>query len=144
MNDQVSRAEELISLTLRLAAIVEDDVRTLKAKRPAMLAASENERTTASLLYAKAATEFKSPASVTSLPAPVRTKLKAATARLRTATREQTTLLTAFRHVTEGLVKAVADVVARKSMPSAYAKSGNLAQPSAAFRPTALTLNQAV
>lgn len=144
MSDQVSKAEELITLTLRLAAVVEDDVKTLKAKRPAMLAGKETERTTASLLYAKAAAEFKTPAAVNALPAPVRTRLRAATARLQAATREQTTLLTAFRHVTEGLVKAVADVVARKSMPSAYAKSGNMAQPSQAFRPTALTLNQAV
>ena len=144
MSDQVSKAEELVTLTTRLAEIVEDDVRTLKAKRPAMLASKDTERATASLLYAKAAAEFKSPAAVSALPAATKSRLKAATTRLHAATREHTRLLTAFRHVTEGLVKAVADVVARRAMPSAYAKSGNMAQPSQAHRPTALTLNQAV
>jgi hypothetical protein len=144
MSDQVSKAEQLIRLTEQLAAIVEDDVKTLKARRPAMLSGKESERTTASLLYAKAAAEFKSPETVKALPAATRTRLKAATARLQAATREQSSLLTSFRHVTEGLVKAVADVVARKSAPSAYGKSGSMAQSGAAYRATALTLNQAV
>ena len=144
MSNLVANAEQLIRLTEQLAAIVEDDVKTLKSRRPSMLASKENERTTASLLYAKAAAEFKAPETVKSLPAATRARLKAVTARLQAATREQSTLLTSFRHVTEGLVKAVADVVARKSAPSAYAKSGTIAQPGAAYRATALTLNQAV
>lgn len=144
MSNDVTKAEELIVLTDRLAAIVEDDVRTLKSRRPAMLAGKEADRATTTLHYAKAAAGFKAPATVAALPAVTQSKLKTATTRLQAATLEQTRLLTAFRHVTEGLVKAVADVVARKSMPGAYAKSGSIAPPGSSNRATALTLNQAV
>ncbi|MEQ1752911.1 MAG: hypothetical protein ABL973_02120 [Micropepsaceae bacterium] len=139
-----SKAEELIALTTRLAALIEDDVTTLKGKRPAMLAKNEADRATAMPLYGKATADFRSPTAISVLPPATQTRLKTATARLHAAIKEQTRLLIRFRHVTEGLVKAVADVVAARETPTAYAKSGAFARSNASQRATAMTLNQAV
>ena len=38
MSANLAKAEELIALTTRLTALIEDDITTLKGKRPAMLA----------------------------------------------------------------------------------------------------------
>ena len=90
MSNQLSKVEELIALSTRLAALVEDDVQTLKGKRPSMLLKNEADRATATLLYAKAAAEFRAPSSIASLPPSAKARLKAATSRLHVATREQT------------------------------------------------------
>jgi hypothetical protein len=138
-----AKAEELIALTTKLAALIEQDVATLKAKRPAALPQDES-RAGLLALYGKAAAEFKTAASVASLPAAMKQRLKAATERLHKALKEETRLLARFRHVTEGLVKAIAErVTARQAAPT-YAKAGTVVKPPAAPRATALTLNKSV
>lgn len=144
MSANLAKAEELIALTTRLTALIEDDITTLKGKRPAMLARNEADRATAMLLYGKAAGEFRTAAAVTALPAATQARLKTATGKLHAAIKEQSRLLIRFRHVTEGLVKAVADVVAARETPTAYAKSGAFARSNSSQRATAMTLNQAV
>ena len=144
MSAMLAKAEELIALTTRLAALVEDDVTTLKGKRPAALAGNEADRSTALLLYAMACTEMKKSASLTQIPPTTRLRLKSVTERLHKALKEQNRLLIRFRHVTEGLVKAVADVVAARETPSVYAKSGAMQRSSLVNRSAAMTLNQAV
>ena len=110
MTDLVAKAEELIRLTGQLASIMEADVALLRGRRPAELASNENDRTMTMLLYTKAATELKGSNVLKQLPGPVRTRLRAASERLQAAVKEQNRLLTRFRHVTEGMIKAVADV----------------------------------
>jgi hypothetical protein len=144
MSDHLSKAEEMIALTARLSALIEDDVSMLVARRPSALANNDADRTTALLLYGKAAAEMKSTGALTQLPANTKQRLQAVTARLHKALKEQGRLLLSFRHVTEGLVKAVADVVAARETPSVYAKSGIMARSSLANRSAAMTLNQAV
>jgi hypothetical protein len=77
------------------------------------------------------------------LPPDTKLRLKAATERLHKALKEENRLLARFRHISEGLVKAVADNIAARGAPPAYAKSGAFVKPSAS-RASALTLNQAV
>jgi hypothetical protein len=137
-------AEELIALTARLAGLVERDVTTLKGARPAALTQNETDRAQLTALYAKAMAAFKTKPAVSTLPLPVAERLKAATERLHKALKEQTRLLVRFRHVTEGLVKAVAETVAAREAPGVYGKHGYAVKPPAAPRATALTLNQAV
>ena len=144
MSATLAKAEALIALTTRLAALIEDDVTTLIAKRPAALANNETDRTTALLLYAKAAKELKSTGALSQMPANTKQRIQQVTDRLHKALREQNRLLVRFRHVTEGLIKAVADVVAARDTPSVYAKSGSMIRSNMTNRGTAMTLNQAV
>ncbi len=138
----VAKAEELIALTEQLAARVEADVKILNGSRPSALNPDDNDRTALTLLYGKAMAELKGPA-LAQLPPAVKTRLKAATERLRAGLKEQGRLIARFRHVTEGIVKAIADSVAAAQAPGVYAKSGSVVKPAAA-RAAALTLNQAV
>ncbi len=144
MNPHLTKAEELIALTTRLAAMIEDDVATLVAKRPAALANNEADRSTTLLLYAKAAAEMKSSGAITQVPANTKQRIKQVTDRLHKALKEQNRLIVRFRHVTEGLIKAIADVVVARETPAVYAKSGAMMKSAMANRGTAMTLNQAV
>jgi hypothetical protein len=139
-----AKAEELIALTLKLAAAIENDVTVLKGKRPAELTKTEADRTTLTLLYGKAMAEFKAKPAIEALPAPVQQRLKIATERLHKALKEQARLLSRFRHVTEGMIKAIAETVAARENVGTYGKAGYVVRPPAAPRAAALTLNQAV
>jgi len=143
MSAAVAKAEELVALTDKLAAQIEQDVQTLKRNRPSALAQQEHSRATLLLTFGKSAAEFKNAAAMAQLPAPTKLRLKSATERLHKALKDQNRLLARFRHVTEGLVKSIADTVAARSTPSAYAKSGAFAKPTAGYA-SAMTLNQAV
>jgi hypothetical protein len=139
-----TKAEDLIALTAKLAGLVERDVTLLKGNRPAALSQHENDRAGVTLLYAKAMAEFKNKAAVAALPLAVQKRLKDATERLHKALKEQTRLLARFRHVTEGLIKTIAETVAAREAPATYCKAGYVVKPPAAPRAAALTLNQAV
>lgn len=139
-----AKADELIALTAKLAAAVEQDVAVLKGGRPAALTANAEERAALAATYAKAMVEFKGKPAIAALPVPLRQKLKAATERLHKATREQNRLLARFRHVTEGMIKAVADAVAARDASGVYGKAGYVVKPPAAPRASAMTFSQAV
>lgn len=139
-----AKAQDLAELTERLAALVEREIVTLKGQRPAELTKNEDERAGLTLLYAKAMAEFKSKPAIAALPANLQQRLKLATERLAKALKEQSRLLNRFRHVTEGMVKAIAETVAARETPGVYGKSGYVVKPPAAPRTAALTLNQAV
>lgn len=141
MSLALAKSEELIVLTTKIAVLIEKDIATLNDKRPAALVQDDNDRATLMLLYGKASAEFKNGVALASLAAPTKLKLKTATERLHKALKEQNRLLARFRHVTEGLVKAIAQGVAARETPSVYAKSGAI---TAAPRASAFTLNQAV
>ncbi len=143
MSLALAKADELIALTTKLAALIEQDIVTLKAKRPAVLAQSEGDRATLLLQYGKAAAEFKTVAALANLPVAAKQRLKTATERLHQAMKEQNRLLARFRHVSEGLIKAIAETIAAREAPATYAKSGAYAKPQGA-RPAAFALNQSV
>ena len=84
------------------------------------LAMNENERASLTLLYTKAMADFRSKPAIAGLPLLLQKRLKQATERLHKALGEQARLLARFRHVTEGLVKAIAETVAariRRALP---------------------------
>lgn len=143
MSLTLAKVEELIALTTKIAALIERDIETLKNNRPAELTQNENDRASLLAQYGKAAAEFKTPASLQSLPLTAKQRMKAATERLHKAMKEQNRLLTRFRHVTEGLIKAIAEGVAARETPAVYGKSGAYAKPQGA-RPSAFTLNQSI
>jgi hypothetical protein len=139
-----AKAEDLIALTAKLASLVEQEIVVLKGKRPSELTKTENDRAALTLLYGKAMVEFKTKPQIAALPAPLQQRLKTATERLHKALGEQSRLLARFRHVTEGMIKAIAETVAARESVGTYGKNGYNVRPPAAPRAAALTLNQAV
>ena len=134
-------ADELIALTTKLAILIEQDIATLKGNRPSALAQNEGDRAVLLTHYGKAVSAFKA-APMETVGNDLKQRLKNATERLHKGMKEQQRLLARFRHVTEGLVKAVADAVVARETPTAYAKTGTYAAP--ANRAAAMTFNQAV
>jgi hypothetical protein len=131
---------ELIQLTERLTAIVERELAILKGARPSALNANDDERATTLALYAKRCAVFKREMSAP-LSADAKKRLTAATEKLRTALKEESRVLARFRHVSEGIIKAVADAVAARQAPTTYAKAGAFTKP-AAGAASAMTFNQ--
>jgi hypothetical protein len=138
------KAEDLIAVTERIAVFTEREIAILKGDRPAALGASETERATLLVLYGKAAAEWKAASAIKELPRSVQLRLKGATERLHKALKEHGRLVARFRHVSEGLIKAIADGVAARQAPASYARPGSLPRPSARSHASALTLNQTV
>lgn len=137
MNAQVA---ELIELTERLTKIVERELAILKGGRPSALTADDDERAVALAHYSKRCAAFKREALPT-LSGEPKKRLVAATDKLRRALKEESLLLARFRHVSEGLIKAIADEVAARQTPTTYAKAGAFAKP-AAGSASAMTYNQ--
>jgi hypothetical protein len=144
MTSHAERAEELLALATKLTAVLEEDAAILRSRRPALLAGRQEDRDVLMLQYAKAVGEFRKVHVKGSLPPALRQKLAGATEKLMGATREHSRLLLRFRHVTEGMLKAVATVVIAQDTPSVYAKTGAIARANASQRASAFTLNQAV
>ena len=140
MNPQV---QDLIELTERLTALVNRELAILKGARPAALNVNDDERATALALYAKRCATSKREVPPAALAAEARKQLTAATEKLRAALKEESRWLARFRHVSEGLIKAIADEVAARQTPATYAKAGAFAKaaPGAA---SAMTYNRTI
>lgn len=137
----LDKADELIALTTKLAVLIEQDIATLRGNRPSALAQNEGDRAVLLAHYGKAVAAFKA-TPMTAVAADLKQRLKTATERLHKGMKEQQRLLARFRHVTEGLVKAVAEAVTARETPTAYAKTGTFTPPQG--RASAMTFNQAV
>lgn len=144
MTTHADRAEQLLALATRLTKILEEDATILRSRRPAQLASRQLDRDTLMLQYTKAVGEFRKAHVKGSLPPALKQKLTQATERLMAAIKEHSRLLIRFRHVTEGMLKAVATVVIAQETPSVYAKTGAMAAGASSYRASALTLNQAI
>jgi hypothetical protein len=135
-------AAELIQLTERLTAIVERELAILKGARPSALNSNDDERAATLALYAKRCAAFKREVAPT-LSSDARKRLTAVTEKLRAALKEESRLLARFRHVSEGLIKAIADEVAARQTPTTYAKAGTFAKP-ATGSASAMTYNRTI
>jgi hypothetical protein len=142
MTNANAQVEELLQLTERLTALVDRELAILKGARPAALHSNDDERATSLALYAKRCAAFKREIAP-SLGADAKKRLTAATDKLRAALKEEARLLARFRHVSEGLIKAIADEVAARQTPATYAKAGAFAKP-AAGSASAMTFNQTI
>ncbi len=133
--------DDLLQMTDRLTAIVEREVTILKGARPAALNTNDDERTTLLAQYSKQVATTKR--DMATLSPDAKKRLTAATEKLRSALKEESRLIARFRYVNEGLIKAIADEVAARHTPTAYARAGAFAKPSAAVT-SAMTYNQRI
>jgi len=137
------QVEELAQLTDRLTALVTRELAILGGGRPAALNVNDDERALSLALYTKRCAAFKRDVALVSIRNEAGMRLAVATEKLRTALKEESRLLARFRHVSEGLVKAIADEVASRQTPATYAKAGSFAKP-AANAASAMTFNQTI
>jgi hypothetical protein len=138
---------DLILYSDQLAAILVKETAGLQARDKSALTVFEAEKARVMALYQRELNALrKDPNWAKALPAPVRDALAAAGARLGAALKSQSALIARRRHVTEGIVQAIAkEVAVKRQGVTPYAKpNGARLAPAAPRAATAITLNSVV
>ena len=116
-DDPADRVDQLITLTERLTGIMRDDMADLEARRPSLARAEELGRL-ANIYRHESARVRRDPTMVASAPAEGRARLRAATELFDATLARHSQAVEAARAVSEGLVRAIAEEIAR-SRPTA-------------------------
>lgn len=139
--DPAERVELLIRLTERLTALLDRETELFRARRPQDAAPFQPEKTELATLYRRETARIgKDPALVVGAPAPRRVALADATRRFHDALALNQRAGEALRTISEGIVRAVAEEVARRRAAPAYGPAASTAAPAGA----AITLNRTV
>lgn len=118
-NDAQDRAEQLILLTERLAALVAEEARRVDARLPPLDGAEGEEKNRLANAYRLELARIKQePALIESAPPALLQALRDRTVKLHEALAEHETALNAVKLITEGLVHAMAEEVARQRGPA--------------------------
>jgi hypothetical protein len=117
-NSEAQRLEQLTILTDRLSEIIDAEIAVLKERRPRALAETQDEKTRLSKIYAgEIARITKDAGWIRNLPFEVRKRFKEATARFRELVARQETMLAATRHVSERMLREIANELSRANAP---------------------------
>lgn len=139
------RFDELTVVTERLTRIVLAEIKLLKARRPRELEEFTEEKTALSASYARLSNALRRDREVVkAASADRRGRLKTATEAFRKALDDLEARLARARHLSEGLIRAIADDLnANQQKPVGY---GAKATPAASgpSRPQAFALNRVV
>lgn len=121
------RARQLRALTERLTGLMEREVELLNARRPQDISAFAEERNTLSTIYAQEMKLIKQdPALIQGISRDDRDALKVATEKFQGALAAHNLVVHRLKTVSEKIIKAVADEVARTRTPTlGYGKSGS-------------------
>jgi hypothetical protein len=132
-DDAAHRAEQLLMVTERLTALVAEDTRRIEARQPPMDGAEGEEKSRLSNVYRLELTRIKHDRSLIEGADPATlTRLRASTAALHETLAAHEMALNAVKMVSEGLVHAMAEEVARqRSGDAQYGANGGLASPAA-------------
>jgi hypothetical protein len=138
--DATDRVEQLIMLTDRLTELVAEQAKAFEEQRPHEVAEQLEEASRLANIYRHESARVRAdPTMIASAPLQQRTRLVRATEAFDAVLARQGRALAAAKHVTEGLVRAIADeVAAQRSRGSTYGPDA--AAPNAAA--TAITLNK--
>ncbi|MCC6919530.1 MAG: hypothetical protein IT548_10020 [Alphaproteobacteria bacterium] len=120
------RIDLILDLTRRLSQLVEREIALIQAQEPHRLAEHEEERSRLSLLYAREMQSLRANPDVARRAEQSRLdSLRAETKAFNETLERHQRLIARMRHVTEGIVKAVADEAARQNAPrTSYGMSG--------------------
>lgn len=141
--DPAERVEMLIELTERLTGLIDKETGLFEANRPGEARAFQDEKQQLANIYRKETARIAQDASlVAEAPGERRHHLAALTDTMYAAVDRNRHAADALRAVTEGVVRAVADEVARTRTPDSYgpgsgAKTGS-------YSSSAITLNRSV
>ena len=131
MSADPQKIELLIAMAERLIAAIEADIAALKEGRPQDLCTTDPEIQRLSMLYGREASGLD-PARAKAAPSELRRKFFDTTAKFRDALALHARLLTRMRNASEGMVKAVAEEIERRSAPTRlYAPAAPRARPHA-------------
>ena len=115
MSDTQTKLQRILSISERLAAAIDADIKALEKGRPGEMKSIEPETQKLSLLYEKELAGF-SPKEAAAMPPELRAKLMVAAKRLNECLERQQRLLKRMRTISEGMVRAVADEMQRRQM----------------------------
>lgn len=140
------RVTQILALTEQLSALLEMENEFLKQRQINKLTTKEAEKSKLSKLYAL---EMRAIAARPELLAGItneqRTSLKTAATSFRALTADHARRLAHAKAVTEGLVKAIGDEVAKSHQPSkGYSPAGHQQITGRYSRPAALSLDQSI
>lgn len=140
-SDAADRVEQLIILTERLTELVAEQCQAFENRRPQDAAAMLEETSRLANLYRHESTRVRAnPGMVEGAPLAARTRLVRATEAFDAVLARQGRAIEAAKTVTEGLVKAIGEEVARqRTQGSTYGAAG---VQSAGATATAITLNK--
>jgi hypothetical protein len=135
------RAEQLILLTERLAALITDETKCIAAREPPLSGALAEEKSRLANAYRLELARIKQDrALLADAPPHLLAQLKARTAHLQDALAEHEIALEAVKLIAEGLVQAMAEETARQRGGSrGYSPTGDLAAQSG---PTPVALDR--
>ena len=111
-DDAADRVNQLITLTERLTGIMREDLADLEARRPSLARAEELGRL-ANVYRHESARVRRDPSMVAAAPAAERARLRAATEVFDATLARHARAVEAARSISEGLVRAIAEEVAR-------------------------------
>ena len=139
------RFDELSLVTERLTKMIRNEIKVLKAGRPSELEAYGEEKAGLSASYARLSAALKRDREVLkSVSQERRTALKAVTTDFRNALEELEKRLSRARHLSEGMIRAIADdLSASQSQPVGYGVKAAPTAPGPA-RPQTIALNRVV
>jgi hypothetical protein len=141
--------DALILITERLSDLIIAENVLLAERRPSEISKQLDEKQRLAAMYAREMAQLnKEPSRLSSAAPSDVDRLKEATARFRTLVEENGRKVNAMRLVTERMVKAIGDEVARQTRPiNAYDKNAAMRPVTPNWRvarPTSLALNQLV
>ncbi|HYD88266.1 MAG TPA: flagellar basal-body protein FlbY [Vitreimonas sp.] len=130
-DDGRDRAEQLLLLTERLTALIAEETRRIEARLPPLEGAEAEEKNRLANAYRLELARIKQePSLISSAPADMLNALRQRTVKLHEALARHETELGAIKLITEGLVHAMADEVARqRSAGGAYGARGAIEAP---------------
>jgi len=135
------RTQALLKLTQRLTALIQEETRLFKARRPHEAIELQTEKTELANIYrAEVARARQEPGRFSGAPEQAKALLREATKAFHTALDENGRVVNAMKVLTEGVVKAIADEAARqRHAGSGYGANGN--RPSAPTGSFAMAVN---
>lgn len=140
MSEGAQNLERLFALTERLTQALKDDIAALERGRPRDMRSPTAEVQQMTALYSREAGHV-TPAVLNALPREARARLTEITARFRDVLSQHNRVLTRVRGCTEGMIRAIADDVAKKRYARQPYSAGTPAKPRA---PGAILYNSVV
>jgi len=136
------RAEQLLAVTERLTVLITEETRLIEARQPPLEGAAADEKNRLVNAYRLELARIKQePSLIDPAPPALLVQLRAKTVTLHEALAAHELALGAVKLITEGLVQAMAEEVARqRGGPPQYGARGVVNQPSAPI-PTVLDRN---
>jgi hypothetical protein len=144
MDNATARVDSLLELTARLTDLIETETQHLQNHDTEPLAAIGAEKTKVAAIYTREMAALKSDVEATkSVEKGMLDRLKTETTQFRSVMNVHEKTLLRLRHVSEGMIKAIADESSKKkAAPDGYGDNALMAKKKT--RPTSLAVNQVV